>query len=124
MPTDKSAFPGLYPCDFYTPDELFEPDRMYTVYEVARLLQGLEPNAEIDESTEEVLLDWAIPWVMTHADELVVAEPRHDDEPGHYGLKNDEGAGEATDASDATGENAGEATGDAEAAGDADGTEP
>ncbi|MFC6785860.1 DUF5827 family protein [Halobaculum halobium] len=90
MPIEKSEFTGLYPCDFYTPAELFEPDRMYTVTEIARLLQGLEPDAAIDEETEEVLLDWAIPWVMTNAEDLVVAEPRTDDEPGYYGLRRPE----------------------------------
>ena len=87
MPTDKAEFSALYPCDFYTPEELLDAEEMYTVYEIARLLQGLEPDAEIDDATEEILLDWAIPWVMTNADDLVVAEPRTDDEPGYYGLK-------------------------------------
>ncbi|QLK26159.1 DUF5827 family protein [Natrinema zhouii] len=87
MPVPKSEFEELPPCDFYTPAELLEDDQMYTVYEIARLLQGLEPEAEIEPETEDVLLDWAIPWVMTNADDLVVAEPRSDDEPGYYGLK-------------------------------------
>lgn len=92
MPTPKSEFPELFPCDFYTPAELLEGGQMYTVYEIARLLQGLDADAEIDEGTEEVLLDWAIPWVMMNADELVVAEPRTDEEPGYYGLKADRGS--------------------------------
>jgi len=86
MPTPKSAFEELYPCEFYEPDELLEPDQMYTVYEIARLLQDLEPDAELDAGTEEILLDWAIPWVMANADELVIAEPPTDEEPGYYGL--------------------------------------
>jgi hypothetical protein len=86
MPVPKSEFAETLPCEFYTAEELLEPDQMYTVYEIARLLQGLEPDAEIDAGTEEVLLDWAIPWVMRHADDLVIAEPRADDEPGYYGL--------------------------------------
>jgi hypothetical protein len=89
MPREKDAFEQLYPCDFYTPDELLEDDQMYTVYEIARLLQGLGPNAEIDEETEAVLLDWAIPWVMNNAEELVVAEPPEEDAPGYYGLCRD-----------------------------------
>jgi len=100
MPIEKSEFPGLYPCDFYTPAELFEPDRMYTVYEIARLLQGLEPDAEIEEGTEEVLLDWAIPWIMTNSEELVVAEPRGDDEPGYYGVRRPEDLDGADGAAD------------------------
>ncbi|WP_435347580.1 DUF5827 family protein [Haloarchaeobius sp. HRN-SO-5] len=86
MPVEKSAFDQLHPCDFYTPSELLEPDQMYTVYEIARLLQGLDPDAELDRDTEDILLDWAIPWVMRNADDLVVATPRSEDEPGYYGL--------------------------------------
>jgi len=86
MPKPKSEFEELYPCDFYTASELLESGQMYTVYEIARLLQDLDPEAELDPETETVLLDWAIPWIMTHANDLVVAEPRSDDEPGYYGL--------------------------------------
>jgi hypothetical protein len=87
MPVDKAEFDEILPCEFYTPEELLEDDRMYTVYEIARLLQGLDTDAELDHSTEDVLLDWAIPWVMNNADDLVVAEPRDGDEPGYYGLR-------------------------------------
>jgi hypothetical protein len=87
MPRAKESFDRLHPCDFYTPEELLVEDQMYTVYEIARLLQGLEPDAEIEEETESVLLDWAIPWVMTNADDLVVAEPPAEDAPGYYGLR-------------------------------------
>jgi len=90
MPTPKSEFEALYPCDFYTPAELLEPDQMYTVYEIARLLQGLDPGAELDRETEDILLDWAIPWVMRNADDLVVAEPPTEEEPGYYGLAREE----------------------------------
>jgi hypothetical protein len=90
MPEPKSAFDGLYPCDFYEPEELLEPDQCYTVYEIARLLQDLDPDAALEPETEDVLLDWAIPWIMTNAEELVVADPRDDDEPGYYGLRRPE----------------------------------
>ncbi|MDH5021222.1 DUF5827 family protein [Halobacterium rubrum] len=86
MPIPKADFEELYPCDFYEPAELLEDDQMYTVYEIARLLQDLEADADIDRDVENVLLDWAIPWVMMHSEDLVVAEPRDDDEPGYYGL--------------------------------------
>ncbi|MFB6111916.1 MAG: DUF5827 family protein [Halobacteriaceae archaeon] len=86
MPRPKSEFEELHPCAFYEPAELLEPDQMYTVYEIARLLQELDPDAELDPDTENVLLDWTIPWIMRHADELVIAEPTDDDEPGYYGL--------------------------------------
>lgn len=86
MPEPKQSFETLYPADFYTPDELLDADKMYTVYEIARMLQELDPDAEIDPQTEDILLDWAIPWVMVHSDDLVVAEPRDDEEPGYYGV--------------------------------------
>jgi hypothetical protein len=86
MPVPKTDFDQLYPATFYEPAELLDVDQMYTVYEIARLLQELDPDAEIDQETEAVLLDWAIPWIMTHAEDLVVAEPRADDEPGYYGV--------------------------------------
>ncbi|UWG47785.1 Uncharacterized protein HSRCO_1503 [Halanaeroarchaeum sp. HSR-CO] len=86
MPVSKSEFETLYPADFYTPPELLDEDEMYTVYEIARLLQELDPDAELEPQTEDILLDWAIPWIMVHADDLVVAEPRDDDEPGYYGV--------------------------------------
>lgn len=95
MPVPKSEFEGLYPCDFFTPEELLEPDRMYTVYEIARMLQELEPDAELEPDTEQVLLDWAIPWVMVNAEDLVVAEPPTEEEPGYYGLAREEDLPEA-----------------------------
>jgi hypothetical protein len=90
MPRPKSDFDQLHPCDFYTAEELLEADQMYTVYEIARLLQGLDPDAELEAETEDILLDWAIPWVMNNAEDLVIAEPEADDEPGYYGLKTDD----------------------------------
>lgn len=87
MPVPKSEFEDTFPCDFYTPEELLDADDMYTVYEIARLLQGLDPDAEIDPETEDILLDWAIPWIMQNSDRLVIAEPREENEPGYYGLK-------------------------------------
>lgn len=90
MPRDKASFDALHPCDFYTPEELLVEDQMYTIYEIARLLQGLEPDAEIDDETESVLLDWAVPWVMNNAEDLVVADPPAEDAPGYYGLRRPE----------------------------------
>jgi hypothetical protein len=90
MPRGKEEFEQLHPCDFYTAEELLEPDRMYTVYEIARLLQGLEPDADLEPETEVVLLDWAIPWIVTNADDLLVGDPTAKDQPGYYGLKRTE----------------------------------
>ncbi|MFB6108850.1 MAG: DUF5827 family protein [Haloplanus sp.] len=87
MPRPKADFEDVLPCEFYAPEELFDPEQMYTVYEIARLLQGLDPDAELDEGTEEILLDWAIPWVMVNAADLVIAEPPSEEEPGYYGLR-------------------------------------
>jgi hypothetical protein len=86
MPRPKSDFETLRPLDFRDPDEVLDEDTMYTIYEVSRLLQGLDPGRELDAETETVLLDWAIPWMMVNADAFVFAEPDADDEPGHYGL--------------------------------------
>ena len=89
MPRAKSEFDELYPCDFYTPQELLDDESMYTVYEIARLLQGLDPDAEIDEGVEDILLDWAIPWIMRNSEQLLIADPPTDEEPGYYGLKSE-----------------------------------
>ena len=86
MPRPKSSFDRLRPFEFYAPEDVLDPDSMYTVYEIARVLQGLDPDAELDIETENVLLDWAIPWMVEHADALCFADPESDDEPGHYGL--------------------------------------
>ena len=87
MPVPKTEFEGLYPCEFYEPADLFDPELMYTVEEVARLLQGLEPDADLEPDTEDVLIDWTIPWIIANADDLVIADPREENEPGYYGLK-------------------------------------
>lgn len=92
MPQPKASFDHLYPCDFYTPAELLDPDQMYTVYEIARLLQELDPDEAVEPATEDVLLDWAIPWIMYHSADLVVAEPPTEDDPGYYGVKTDSGS--------------------------------
>lgn len=87
MPVAKDEFENLYPCEFYTPGEILEEDLMYTVSEIARRLQGLEPDAELDEETESVLVEWAIPWIFHVSDELVVGEPLEEDGPGYYGRR-------------------------------------
>lgn len=87
MPRPKSAFEDVRPFEFREPEEVLDSDRMYTVYEIARLLQGLEPDRELDAETEDVLLDWAIPWMLDNSEALAFAEPEADDEPGFYGLR-------------------------------------
>jgi hypothetical protein len=90
MPRPKDDFDRLFPCDFFTAEELLDPDRMYSIDEIARLLQGLDPDADLDDETESVLLDWAVPWVIYRSEQLVVAEPPAEDEPGYYGLRREE----------------------------------
>ncbi|MFB6073454.1 MAG: DUF5827 family protein [Haloarculaceae archaeon] len=86
MPRAKSEFDDLRPLAFREPAEVLSADRMYTIYEVGRLLQGLDPAADLDVETENVLLDWAIPWMIDNSESFVFAEPESDDEPGYYGL--------------------------------------
>ena len=86
MPRPREAFEELRPFEFRDPEEVLDSDYLYTVYEIARLLQGLEPDRELPAETEAILLDWAIPWMLVNGDAFVFAEPEGDDEPGFYGL--------------------------------------
>jgi hypothetical protein len=99
MPRPRDAFEDVRPLAFRDPDEVLDPDRMYTVYEISRLLQGLAADRELDPETEAILLDWAIPWMMVNADALAFAEPAADDEPGYYGLREGADDGEQAGAS-------------------------
>lgn len=92
MVVRKEDVDAIYPCEFYRPADVMDPELLYTVPEIARLLQGLEPETELDPETEAVLLDWAVPWIMVHADELVLADPTDEDEPGRYGVRTGEEA--------------------------------
>lgn len=87
MPRPKEDFNDFRPFEFREPNEVLADDRMYTVYEIARLLQGVEFDRELDVETENVLLDWAIPWMIYHQESFVFAEPNAEDEPGYYGLR-------------------------------------
>lgn len=87
MPRSKSSFDRLRPLDFRRPEDVLDDDAMYTVYEIARLLQGLDPGVELDVETEDVLLGWAIPWLVYNADAFCFADPERNDEPGFYGLR-------------------------------------
>jgi hypothetical protein len=86
MPRPKAEFEDLRPLEFREPEAVLDAGEMYTIYEVARLLQGVDPARELDVETENVLLDWAIPWMMTHSGRFVFAEPEADDRPAYYGL--------------------------------------
>lgn len=86
MPRPRDEFDDLRPLEFRNPDEVLDAEKMYTIYEIGRLLQGVDPDEELDVETENVLLDWAIPWMLKYSDRFVFAEPRSDDEPGYYGL--------------------------------------
>jgi hypothetical protein len=93
VPEPKSAFDTLYPYRLYEPEEVLDPDLMYTVPEVARLLQGIDPGTELAADAEDRVIAWTIPWLMAHADDLVINDPVGD-EPGYFGLASDEGATE------------------------------
>lgn len=86
MPIERAEVDDVRPLEFREPAEVLEEDKLYTIYEISRLLQGLAVDSELDVETENVLLDWTIPWMMKHAEEFVFAEPREDSEPGYYGL--------------------------------------
>lgn len=86
MPRPKSSFEDLRPLAFRDPAEVLAADQMYTVYEIARLLQGVSVDRNLDVETENVLLDWAIPWMMIHQEAFVFANPDSADSPGYYGL--------------------------------------
>ena len=86
MPIDRESAEDLRSLEFREPEEVLDPDKLYTVYEIGRLLQGLDPEEELDVETENVLLDWAIPWMMNHSEQFVFAEPTDDTDPGYYGL--------------------------------------
>jgi len=87
MPRPRESFDDLREFEFRDPDDVLDDESLYTVYEIARLLQGVDTDAELDPATEDILLDWAIPWMLDHSERLVFAEPDADDEPGYYGLR-------------------------------------
>jgi hypothetical protein len=86
MPIQREEVDDLRPLEFREPEEVLDADKLYTIYEISRLLQGLDVDAELDVETENVLLDWTIPWMMQYTEKFVFAEPREDSEPGYYGL--------------------------------------
>jgi hypothetical protein len=86
MPVPRADAEDLRPLEFRQPGEVLDADKLYTVYEIARLLQGLAHDAELDPGTEAILLDWTIPWMFVNREAFVFAEPAADDEPGLYGL--------------------------------------
>ena len=87
MPRPREEFEDLRPFEFRGPEEVLEEEHLYTVYEIARLLQGVDPDREMDAETEAILLDWAIPWMLDNSEAFVFAEPDADEEPGYYGLR-------------------------------------
>lgn len=87
MPRPKSTFDDVREFEFRDPAEVLDSDTMYTVYEIARLLQGVEVDRELDAATEGVFLDWAIPWMLDNQAAFCFAEPDDDASPGFYGLR-------------------------------------
>lgn len=87
MPRPRDEFEDVRPFRFREPADVLDREYMYTVYEIARLLQGLDADRDLDPGTEDILLDWAIPWILDHEESFVFAEPASEDEPGYYGLQ-------------------------------------
>ena len=86
MPAQKDEFDGILPFELHEPADILDPDLLYTIPELARLLQGLPVDAELSEFNESVFIDWAIPWMIYNQERLVFAEPNEDDVVGLYGL--------------------------------------
>ncbi|MBV0903373.1 DUF5827 family protein [Haloarcula salina] len=86
MPVDRDEFEEIRPFDLHEPEDVLDPEKLYTIPELARLLQGLPADAELNEANEAVFIDWAIPWMIFNQDALVFAEPEADDLVGLYGL--------------------------------------
>ena len=86
MPARKAEFDELRPFELHEPGDVLEPDLLYTIPELARLLQGLAPDTELSDFNESVFIDWAIPWMIYYQDQLVFAEPDDEDVVGLYGL--------------------------------------
>lgn len=97
MPRQKDTFDDLREFEFRDPEEVLDADTMYTVYEIARLLQGVDPDRDLDAGTENILLDWAIPWMLDHESAFVFGEPDGEDEPGFYGLRTEADESSVTD---------------------------
>ncbi|ERG97808.1 MAG: hypothetical protein J07HQX50_01837 [Haloquadratum sp. J07HQX50] len=85
MPKSKAEFETLYPYQLYEPAEILERDLMYTIPEIARRLQGLDPEAELAPDAEERVIEWTIPWIIMYADKFVINDPAGD-EPGYFGV--------------------------------------
>jgi hypothetical protein len=86
MPVDKQEFDEILSFELHEPADILDPDKLYTIPEIARLLQGLPADAELSEANESVFIDWAIPWMIVNQDDLVIADPQDDDVVGLYGL--------------------------------------
>lgn len=86
MPTPKDQFDELLPFELHEPEDILEPELLYTIPELARVLQGLSPDAELSDFNESVFIDWAIPWMIYNQDSLVFAEPEDEEVVGLYGL--------------------------------------
>jgi len=86
MPVPKSEYDDILPFDLHEPEEILDAEKLYTIPEIARLLQGLPVDAELSDFNESVFIDWAIPWMISNQGDLVIAEPRDEDVVGLFGL--------------------------------------
>jgi len=86
MPVDKQEFDEILSFELHEPADILDAEKLYTIPEIARLLQGLPADAELSEANESVFIDWAIPWMIFNQNDLVIADPQDDDVVGLYGL--------------------------------------
>ncbi|MFC7019088.1 MULTISPECIES: DUF5827 family protein [Haloarcula] len=86
MPAKKADYDEILSFELHEPVDILDSELLYTIPELARLLQGLPADAELNEFNESVFIDWAIPWMIYNQDDLVFAEPSDEDVVGLYGL--------------------------------------
>ena len=86
MPIPRAEFDDVRSFELHEPEDILDPDLLYTIPELARLLQGLPHDAELSDFNESVFIDWAIPWMIYNQERLAFAEPDDEEVVGLYGL--------------------------------------
>jgi hypothetical protein len=87
MPVPRSDHEDLREFALRDPEDVLDEDLLYTIPEIARLLQGLAPDRELPAEVEERFLLWAVPWMLDNQASFVFAEPTEGDEAGLFGLR-------------------------------------
>jgi hypothetical protein len=86
MPRERAAFDDVRSFELHEPEDILDPELLYTIPELARLLQGLPVDAELSDFNESVFIDWAIPWMIYNQDDLAFAESDDEEVVVLYGL--------------------------------------